>query len=348
MLNYFLLPVVFLLGIVTSFEDFRFGKIRNKWTGSAILYALIVYYVFFFDSWLNGVFDSVFFSAVLVNVVISVLVGYFLWHFNLWSAGDGKLFMAFAFIVPLTFYSVGGFEFFPSFTLLFNTFIPLGIVLFVKSLTKSNLKTSFPQIKHDFSVVGVVKLLISVVGVYWFVSFVFFFVNHELLRYVLVLLIIFVLREYFKKSYVYISLAFLVVRAIFSNIFSLQFLIQTLILFVLFQVTRIMLIAITNNKFVRKIKVDDLQEGMILSTSIVLDNGKYVLGKVGKKLVSPDAEGLSNVEIMKIRTAKLNFDYVGVVETTPFALYLFFGVLLTLAFSGNFVIRIVSFFQAFF
>ncbi|MBT3303702.1 hypothetical protein HN592_05170 [Candidatus Woesearchaeota archaeon] len=344
MLNYLLLPVIFLLGVLTSFEDLKFGKIRNKWTFSAIIYALFVYYVFFFNGFLNNTFVSVELITIIVNIVISILVGYFLWHFNFWSAGDGKLFIAFAFLVPLSFYSVGGFEFFPAFTLLFNTFIPLGVVLFIKSLTKTNLKKSLPLIKKEFSFLSVISILVSVIGVYWFVSFVFFFISHELLRYALVLIIIFILKNYLEKSYFYIALIFVVIRAIFSNIFSLSFLIQTLILFVLFQVTRIMLITITNNDFITKIKVSKLKTGMILATNVIWKEDKCSLGNIGKKLVSPNAEGLNDEEVNKIQSAKRDFDQVEIVGTTHFAFYLFVGVLLTLIFGGNFVIRIISFF----
>ena len=35
MLIYWFLPMILFLGIVTSYEDIKFGKIRNKWVISA-------------------------------------------------------------------------------------------------------------------------------------------------------------------------------------------------------------------------------------------------------------------------------------------------------------------------
>jgi len=311
MLNYFFLPILFLVGILTSFDDFKLGKIKNKWTFSAIIYALVVYYAFFFNSFLKGQFMGSFLIVLSINLVISIFVGYFLWHFNFWSAGDGKLFIAFAFLIPLTFYSSGNFNFFPSFTLLFNTFIPLGIILFIKSLTINNLKKSIPLIKKEFSFLNIVKLLISVVGVYWFVSFIFFFIGHELLRYILVLIIIFVLRTYFKKSYFYIAIGLVILRSFFTNIFSLNFLIQTLLLFFLLQIIRIMLITITNNKFIKNVEVNNLKEGMILATNISLKEGKGVLSKTNKRLVSSNVEGLTKEDIIKIKSIERNFNNWG-------------------------------------
>ena len=40
MLIYWFLPMILLLGIVTSYEDIKFGKIRNKWIILALAYSI--------------------------------------------------------------------------------------------------------------------------------------------------------------------------------------------------------------------------------------------------------------------------------------------------------------------
>lgn len=73
------------------------------------------------------------FQAYLVRVAanfgLAFAVGFGLWWFGMWAAGDAKLFAVLAAMVPLGAYANAFWPFFPSYVLLFNTFVALMALL---------------------------------------------------------------------------------------------------------------------------------------------------------------------------------------------------------------------------
>lgn len=143
----FFLPVIFFVGFMTSFGDFFIGKIKNKWilTGliySATFYTLcwLVYFLSFQTLVSHAARDiaSLFirnFDGWTINLAISCAIAYALWHFKIWGAGDAKLFICYASLIPATQYSRTYFHlYFSSFTLLLAIFIPVSIIISVKAL----------------------------------------------------------------------------------------------------------------------------------------------------------------------------------------------------------------------
>jgi hypothetical protein len=126
-LGFLLLPMFFFLGIVTSYEDFRFAKIRNKWVAVGMVWGLAVnlsFYVFTADFSLLKNF--------LLNSFFALSVAYLIWRFSGWSAGDAKLFFVFSLLIPLTFYQKSYLPIFPSFVLLINILILILAFLFFR------------------------------------------------------------------------------------------------------------------------------------------------------------------------------------------------------------------------
>lgn len=155
-INILFLPVLFFVGIITSYEDAKWGKIRNKWTvfglswgvGTLILLSFWNFInepvsSFFYYNFLNKFTDlelfvfKVDFSFVLEsfsNILIAVAVSFLMWRFNAWTAGDAKLFMAYSALVPLGFYWKTYLPFFPAFALMVNMFILVLFYLAIKSI----------------------------------------------------------------------------------------------------------------------------------------------------------------------------------------------------------------------
>ena len=129
-----LLPALALICGVTCFSDVREGKIRNRWLLRGALWAVAVYAVFSFsrllspdftsDLVLNTLFDGSWQRLLLltgVNALFALVSGFLLFHFDLWSAGDAKLFFVLVLLLPLKYYFRYYLPFFPAFNLFLNT-----------------------------------------------------------------------------------------------------------------------------------------------------------------------------------------------------------------------------------
>lgn len=136
--------MLFFVGAITSYEDFRFGKIRNRWIILGLCWGLGIFALLFLWRMLASPLTRYYYfhilqlpadSSVLVvtanldfllktlwNFAISALAGFLLWRFDAWAPGDGKLFIVSSLLIPLFYYERSYFDFFPSFVLLLNIF----------------------------------------------------------------------------------------------------------------------------------------------------------------------------------------------------------------------------------
>lgn len=143
-LDYVFLPVLFLVGIVTSYQDIKYGKIKNKWIVAGLVWGLGIYsasylWIFIGDHSIflpkaSNYISYLYLNYALINALISLAIGYGSWYFDMWSAGDAKLFFIFSLLLPLTYYSRTYLAFYPSFALLLNIFIPVLIYLLLHNL----------------------------------------------------------------------------------------------------------------------------------------------------------------------------------------------------------------------
>ena len=133
MLNYLLLPVLFFVGLITSYEDIRYGKIKNKWIILGTSWALGVY-IFLF-TWNLTSHQPVWIAArPLLNGFVALAVAFLIWRVKKWSAGDAKLFFAFSLLLPHEYYQNFYIPIFPSVVLFINILIPLFLFLIFRSV----------------------------------------------------------------------------------------------------------------------------------------------------------------------------------------------------------------------
>ena len=128
-INYFLVSTALFIGILTAYEDIKFGKIRNKWILVGLFIGMGTHL-----SLMNNIFSVDYVLKVYLNAGIALLLGYLIWRFNGWSAGDAKLFFIFSLLLPLKFYWRSWLPIFPSLVILINTFVPLLIFIFGRSV----------------------------------------------------------------------------------------------------------------------------------------------------------------------------------------------------------------------
>ncbi len=133
--------IILLIGLIITVEDFKSGKIRNKWImlglylGSLYYLLLIIFTILGSLKILNvGHFQPQYYLYILAYTAIAFILSFTLWHFKLWAGGDAKLFTLYVFLIPLTYYANAYFKYFPQFNLLINIFVPIFIYLVIKML----------------------------------------------------------------------------------------------------------------------------------------------------------------------------------------------------------------------
>ncbi|OGL42844.1 MAG: hypothetical protein A2042_04055, partial [Candidatus Schekmanbacteria bacterium GWA2_38_11] len=138
-INYIFIIVAILVGGFIVINDLKFGKIKNNLITLGLKIGIILYLIllsvvllnlFILNPISSANYNLNYFIDVLINMLICAIVGYSLWRYRVWAAGDAKLFFLFSFLTPLEYYSKDYLILFPSFILLVNTFIPIFILLF--------------------------------------------------------------------------------------------------------------------------------------------------------------------------------------------------------------------------
>src|SRR3990167_4953201 len=120
------ISAMIILGVAASYSDIRYGKIKNAWIVLGIIAAVAIYSSIFI-AYRDTVSLSPFYTKALINAALALLIGFLLWYFGLWTAGDAKLFFVFALLIApilaIKFHSFSLLDF------LINIFVPLGIYL---------------------------------------------------------------------------------------------------------------------------------------------------------------------------------------------------------------------------
>ena len=303
-----------------------------------------------------------------------------MWYFNLWTAGDGKLFIAFSALIPLSIYKYGYQEWIPSITLLMNIFIlglvfMLGIILYNSKL-KDIKKVSLHFLKNFFKVKELSKSIISLFAIFWIVEMFFCLTPIEpsyIFRVVVTLLLMSLLQKNIGKNFIYVMIAIsflrlITDRTVYSFIFLKDFLILIFVWKFLRSFIRECASGLGRELFSREINVKYLKPGMLLSEVIekkekltkeeleeikkqniemIKTKGCYYIkrsksGAGFSDFIEEEAEGLTKGDIIKIK--KTGIKKIKVAQTIPFAPGIFVGVILTLMAKGNILIVLKNLF----
>lgn len=352
MLVYWFLPMILFLGIITSYEDIKFGKIMNKWVLLAILYGVIVNALLFSLKYYN----SGYLIKFLINGLASLTIGFVVWYANLWTSGDAKLFFAYSLLMPLSVHKYGNVPYFSSINIFINTFSPLFVFFIFLLLFKTNLRQKIFYLKKSFepkknfqlliflfAFMGLINLFFSIFKITpnFFSATIFLFLSVMILE-----------RIFHTKLFITIF-AIAILRLIFDKTaYSLANLKFLFFIWILFIILRLFFLNMGYDLLTKEVDVNLLKRGMIPAEKVYFKNGRYKKESIlyfslfsylyektkGKKYVFESAaEGLSNKDIQKLKKLgkKLGFEHLRIHQTLPFAPFLFAGVLLTILFQGN-------------
>jgi hypothetical protein len=363
MLIYFL-PAIMLLGLITSYEDIKIGKIKNKYIFSAIVYTFVVYMLLMWFLSLKGGLRLDYLIDLIVNCLFAIMVGFMLWRGGTWTTGDGKLFIAYAFLVPLTEYSNGYFPFFPSMILLINSFVPFLVYALVRLTIFTTIKQKIKSIKEiELKEIGI--LILSLFPTSWVSREIFLMFNipSNFFTHIFVIMILMILIRWLFPKNDNVIIIMSLVRLLLDHkyLFTFEFLEKFLLLILTFVILRFFFLSLSFEVFTKKVFIEKLKEGDIIAENIYFDksSNKYIKKKsfqfgifsskdrvVGDPIIKLEPEGLIKSELKKIielkKQKKISFKKLMIQKTLPFAPFMFGGVLITILAKGNFLIRIIE------
>jgi hypothetical protein len=368
-LMFFLLPAILFIGLITSYQDFKFGKIKNRW----ILFGLIYFFIFhifllFFGSqyWTIG---NSYFGTLGINLLFAFLIGFGFWFISIWAAGDGKLFFVYSALIPLSAYSLNFKNFFPSFDLLINIFFVAFVFIFFSMFFQVPFQTlkklTILSIKKSFEPKQLFLRIINLFVLFWFVELFLSFIhlNSNMLKIALPMALFLLIPKKYEIKMKYILIGLFILRLIFDNsIYSFEFLKNFIFLLFAALLFRGFLEneanALGKELFNEEIKVSKLKIGMVLGVTIVKKDKKELpLLKKAKleivkykgnyyvqqpksflsstNFIGEEPEGLTKEHIRLIK--KMGFKKIRVTKTVSFAMFMFMGALLTLIIKGDFL-----------
>jgi len=344
---YFFLPGILILGLITSFTDIKFGKIRNKWVLFGLLYGLIINMILFSYYINTGNLRIDYFFEFLINSGFGLAIGFGFWLSGIWTAGDGKLFFAYAVLVPLSGYVNGYIKWVPSTILLINVFVPMFLYFSVISIFKSNWKIK-KSILRDFFSAKLLNMFFYLFIIHWFVSL--FSVNGFFTRGILSILIYYLFgkklktEEKISPKFILIILALSSIRFILDkNVYTSFFWREFLLLFVFLILFRL-IINLGADSFNKEISIKNLKPGMVLAESIIKKGKKYEKKKkkgiwsIKDTFIEELPEGINKEDIKKLKKTKIKI--IKIKQTLPFAPFMFLAVLLTIIVKGNILILV--------
>lgn len=376
------MPAILLLGIITSYQDIKFGKIRNKWIILALVYAILAYTILISFYLSKGNIRPQYLAELGTNLLFSIVVGFGLWYLNVWTAGDGKLFIAYSALIPLSAYSIGYQKWIPSLTLVINIFVAALAIMLILVLFKTRIKdikkVSIGFLKEFFQPKQLLDSIIYLFAIFWIMQILLSLIglgNNYFLRIALTLIALSFMQKKLGNKTLYIMIIISLARFIIDrSVYSLSFLTNFIILILIWRFfvgfLRGGISKLGHEIFSKKIKVDKLKPGMILSETIqkkekITEQELKALKKQAKTIltdititrykknyyiqkpkyssdldnfIKEEAEGLTQQQIDKIK--KIGIKNIKVSQTIPFAPFIFLGVILTIISNGNILIVI--------
>jgi len=332
----FFLPGILLFGAITSYEDWKYGKIRNKWVLAGLIYTfamlgIVISLLILSSQPINFGYISDYF----INLIIAFLFSYALWYSKMWAAGDAKLFTMYAALLPLTVYSRGYIKYFPSFTLLVNTFVPLAIILAGIAILKTDWKTKKDAFKKIFNKKMILKLILSFFGIYSAIklAIINLGLNIDPLELIIIMMIIYASLSYLsrkvkiKSGYYYSILIVILIVVLFNKtqIFSLQTLPYMILYLIVLVIFRYFIIELGSIHFSNYFYISELKPGMLLDEDVYYKNRKIVSKKILTK---------KDIYIIK---KKIKKGKIKIKQSFPFAPIMFLGVLITILINGSFL-----------
>ena len=367
----FLVPII-LIGLITSYTDIKFGKIKNVhlflgFSYVILLYAFLAYYSYFV---IYQPLNLKYLAELIINGSIAFATGYLLWHFNFWAAGDAKLFSIYSLLIPLEYYSKKYIQYFPSLTLLMDTIFFICMIFIIKMfyeiilsclgflINPSSLISLFSKrndSKFKKTILETGKLLLV---------FSFFLVILQYVGKKIKILLPSTISNHFLLSLLLLIIQMSILRVLVKNkIFSILIIIgvlfcglafildhQTSFLFTILRMSLLLMLLMgtgmqlinfyIDNREIKKIKLDELRPGSCLTQQSLNDiTFKMKEQTPGNSQYQINSDGLNMSQVQEIQKLLKGDEKKGlyIYKTFPFAPFMFIAFIFLIIFNRSFI-----------
>jgi len=358
MIEWIFLSMVVLISSIISYDDWKRNIIKNKFLLILIL-ATVMYnfYLFIFQ-------HEVFLSTYFWSLIGSLVIGFFLWEFGFWPAGDSKMFIVLSFVL---------FSFLPPaenivlLDFLVNSFVPLFLFSFFHVLFKSSKRDLTNAMKSSFNLHRILTIALIFIGLAWFLSLPFSIIGFQqnlLISLAILFLIMEALERYFpfKLEVAFVLLAIARIIIDYKNVLTLNFLFENVLIIFVFVFFRFFILELSFKTNTYSVKISKLKIGMRPAEGIMKtkERGKikYIKMKLiqfseydilkhrSKKFIhSISDEGLTENDIKLLNNLasknKLESNSLLIHVTIPFAIFILAGFVFTAIFNTSFLSYII-------
>jgi len=321
--NQILYILVFIFGILTSFTDIKKSKIYN---GTLIFFTILgisanILCISYYHNYM-------YFIYYFLIILISILIGFGFYYIDYWSAGDGKLIIAYSCIFPFSFLVNNQIYFLMFHLILFvNIFVSYFLVtliqaniLFLNEIGRLNstskdinynkkLKISL-SFYDDFVSIFVMTWIISVVLKYliyyfgdWIINYNFFITLFIAILFIYLFSKINIKINLLKKiNFKEIILTLLLVASLYFQkevLLNIFFWIKFFVYYVILSIVNRFFRNQINQFNTKSVHIMKLKPNMILKDMIILENGE-IHHKHGKKSIYSVKNGIT----IKSKTSK--------------------------------------------
>jgi len=351
----FLLIVTIIIGVITSYTDSKKGIIPNVLVFSGIIIAIVIN---FFIPQFNSTLEF------WANLFFAFLFGFILYMANLWSAGDAKLYIAFAALIPVEFYFFNYLPFFPSFTILINTFAPVFVYHLFRLMKDTSWADKIEALKKSTQPKATGKLVVALFVISWVIDFIFRITGLPV-NLLIAALIIFVLFEFIGGVLKIDEFKFSLIVGALILIFDFQSILRPffwqffVILLATFVFLRFFVLHLGMKAYGTKVPIAQLKPGMVPLDIVIEREGYYKIrsafyptlfqiidDSIENFVVTMGPKGLSKKDVQNLNKwhSELNLSEkeLTIQESIPFAPFLFLGVLITLAIRNDIVFYLVG------
>lgn len=341
----YFLPTILALGIVTSYEDVKEGKIRNKYVVAGLVVSITIHTILL----LSGIIEWKYMGMMAVQLLAALFIGVAIWITGLWSPGDAKLFAIFASLTPLTVH-INVDANFPPLALLTNTVLPIFAYLVVILLVKTNTKQKLLITKKIMKPGVIINILLSVFALGWLTNIIltyFGITTNYLLSMTGIVILAAALRKIAKEktNLLLAILAAIRIALDYRNLTTIDFLAHFLIITLSYSLVRLFLTGLSE-AYTEEVSIYRLKEGMTLAEAITKQGTKTGMPKRIWQMDFDDAgfflktrDGLSRKDIERIKRAhregRLHFNSIRIQQTLSFAPFLFAGTMITILLGEN-------------